>query len=308
MFEKIFGYGVSIRNLKGYEKNILVSQELESIGFNESDSIVDIVRSDDANRPKLEQLIELLGNKDRIDLYSVDTLLQGDSNNGIEYYSRIIKKGIGLCIYDFTGSIYKLSEYSNLKFNNKGRFVFKETPSEELIAAFKKYAENKKKVMKSGTFKKKRGIITEAFKEIYFAYESYQIDLPTALSLAKDYCDIGHKTTFWALSADYERSTEYNFDFELYSNLDKNILELPKRSGSIPDEYHQIKNKITASDSTLKYIDKFYAATNELGFFLSYDVFHRWELAYEKKPKPRKPIVTTFNIEKFKEKYPLCSG
>ena len=51
MFENIFGYGVSIRNLKGYEKNILVSQELESIGFNESDSIVDIVRSDDASRP-----------------------------------------------------------------------------------------------------------------------------------------------------------------------------------------------------------------------------------------------------------------
>ena len=101
MFEKIFGYGVSIRNLKGYEKNILVSQELESIGFNESESIVDIVRSDDASRPKLEQLIDSLGNKDRIDLYSVDTLLQGDSNKGVEYYSRIIEKGIGLCIYDF---------------------------------------------------------------------------------------------------------------------------------------------------------------------------------------------------------------
>ena len=133
MFEKIFGYGVSIRNLKGYEKNILVSQELESIGFNESDSIVDIVRSDDASRPKLEQLIDSLGNKDRIDLYSVDTLLQGDSNNGVEYYSRIIKKGIGLCIYDFTGSIYKLSEYSNLKFDNNGKIVFKETPSEESV-------------------------------------------------------------------------------------------------------------------------------------------------------------------------------
>lgn len=308
MFEKIFGYGVSIRNLKGYEKNILVSQELESIGFNESDSIVDIVRSDDASRPKLEQLIDSLDNKDRIDLYSVDTLLQGDSNNGVEYYSRIIEKGIGLCIYDFTGSIYKLSEYSNLKFDNNGRIVFKETPYEELVAAFTEYAENKKKVMKCGTFKKKRGIITEAFKEIYFAYESYQIDLPTALSLAKDYCDIGHKTTFWASAADYERSTEYDFDFDLYASTENGIRELPKRSGGIPEEYHQIKSKMAEADPSLKYIDKFLFATNELGYFVSYDIFHRWELAYEKKPKPRKPVVTTFNINKFKEKYPLCSG
>ena len=49
--QKIYGYGVSIRNLKGYDKHILVSQELETIGFSGSGSVVDIVRSDDSNRP-----------------------------------------------------------------------------------------------------------------------------------------------------------------------------------------------------------------------------------------------------------------
>lgn len=305
MFEKIFGYGVSIRNLKGYDKNILVSQELESIGFNQFDSVVDIVRSDDANRPKLEQLIEQLTDKDRIDLYSIDTLLQGNSNKGVEYYSKIIEKGIALCVFDFSGSIYKLSQFSNLKMINNGEFTFKDTPKEELISAFSEYAQNREKVMKSGSFKKKRGNITEAFKEIYFAYESYQIDLPTALSLAKDYCDIAHKTTFWALAADYERTVDYDFDFELYSNSQKGILELPKRSGGIPEEYLLIKDKMDDIDSSMKTIDKFVLASNELGFFVSYDVFHRWELAYQKKPKPRKPIVSTFDISDFKRRYAI---
>ena len=192
-----------------------------------------------------------------------------------------------------------------MRFDNNGKFVFKNTPTNELITAFKEYADNKKKVMKSGSFKKKRGNITEAFKEIYFAYESYQIDLPTALQLARDYCDIAHKTTFWALAADYERSTSYDFDFELYANSHNGIKELPKRSCGVPNEYHQIKARMATAEPSLKYVDKFYFATNELGYFLSYDVFHRWELAYEKKPTPRKPVVTTFSIEKFKTKYAL---
>ena len=105
MFEKIFGYGVNIRYLKGCDENFLASQELEYIGFSKSDSIIDVVRSDDPNRPKLQDLIDSLSDKDRIDLYSVDTLLQGNSNKGIEYYSKIKNKGLALLIFDFRGSV-----------------------------------------------------------------------------------------------------------------------------------------------------------------------------------------------------------
>lgn len=305
--QKIYGYGVSIRNLKGYDKHILVSQELETIGFSGSGLVVDIVRSDDANRPKLEDLIDSLSPEDRIDLYSIDTLLQGNSNKAVEYYSRIIEKGIQLLVYDFSGSFYKISEFSNLKMINNGEVIIKDTPKETLINNFKAYAERKVKATKSGNFKKKRNIISEAFKEIYFAYESYQIDLPTALSLAKDYCNIAHKTTFWALSADYERSIDYGFDLELYSSPDNGILEMPKRSGGIPKEFHEILNKMSDANMYKNHIDKYCYATNELGYFLSYYVFHRLELAYEKKPKPRKPIITTFDINKFKETYPVIT-
>lgn len=303
MFEKIFGYGVNIRNLKGCDENFLASQELEYIGFSKSDSIIDVVRSDDPNRPKLQELIDSLSDKDRIDLYSIDTLLQGNSNKGVEYYSKIINKGIALLIFDFSGSVYKISKFSNLKMDGKGNLIYKDISKDDLIESFKEYAISKEKVSKSGYLKRKRGVISEAFKEIYFAYESYQIDLPTTLTLAKDYCNICHKSTFWALAADYERSTEYAFDLEIYANPDNGILELPKRSGGVPDEYFQVKNKMLDVDPKLNFVDKFAYATQELGFYLSYQVYHRWDLAFEKKPKPRKPVGTTFRISEFKETY-----
>ena len=294
--------------LKGYDKHILVAQELESLGFGKTDSVVDIVRSDDADRPKLEELINSLSNKDRIDMYSIDTLLQGNSNKGVEYYRRILEKGIALMIFDFSGRICKLSEFSNLKYNSNGDIMFKDTPIEEQVAAFRAYAESKKKAIKCGSFKKKRGTISDAFIDIYFAYESYQIDLPTALKLANQYCNIQHKTTFWALSIDYEKSTGYDFDLEIYSNLNNGILNMPKRSGGIPAEFFEITKKMSETDDNISYMDKYCYAVNELGYFLSYHVFHRWKLAYEKKPKPRKPIVTTFDIKEFMAKYQPCNA
>ena len=40
-----------------------------------------------------------------------------------------------------------------------------------------------------------------------------------------------------------------------------------------------------------------------LGFIGGYQVFKRWELVAQKKPKPRKPVLYDFSIKDFEKKY-----
>ncbi len=44
-------------------------------------------------------------------------------------------------------------------------------------------------------------------------------------------------------------------------------------------------------------------AMEALNMYSGYEVFRRWQLSAEKKPKPRKPIALDFNIEAFRSKY-----
>ena len=108
----IKGYGISVRNSPVDIKKTVSYQELTTIGISESDICIDVVRSDSASRPELDKLTETLGVGDRIDLYSIDTLLQGNKQVGTDYYRRIISKGIDLLVYDFGGAIARLSPFS----------------------------------------------------------------------------------------------------------------------------------------------------------------------------------------------------
>ena len=85
----IKGYGISIRNTPIDITQTVSYQELNSIGFYGDDAVIDIVRSDAANRPELERLIAELQSGDRIDMYSVDSLLLGCSKKAKEYLSLI---------------------------------------------------------------------------------------------------------------------------------------------------------------------------------------------------------------------------
>ena len=116
--DTIKGYGVIIRNTLIDEKNTVAYQELTTLGLEGDDAVIDIVRADSSSRPKLEQLISTLSEGDRIDMYSVDTLLQGDSKRADEYYSAILSKGIGLLIFDFSGAIARLSPFSTYRFGS----------------------------------------------------------------------------------------------------------------------------------------------------------------------------------------------
>ena len=171
----IKGYGISIRNTPIDITQTVSYQELNSIGFYGDDAVIDIVRSDAANRPELERLIAELQSGDRIDMYSVDSLLLGCSKKAKEYYASIIEKGIDLLIYDFTGAIAKLSPLSTIRFGDpkKGEPVLMKSEKSigELVNMFSDYAEQITPRKKSGGLKaEKRLDISEAFKEIYFAF------------------------------------------------------------------------------------------------------------------------------------------
>ena len=134
--DTIKGYGVIIRNTPIEEKNTVAYQELTTLGLEGNDAVIDIVRADSSTRPKLEQLISTLSDGDRIDMYSVDTLLQGDSKKADEYYSAILSKGIGLLIFDFSGAIARLSPFSTYRFGDRFQgedLLVKKNPPYDMI-------------------------------------------------------------------------------------------------------------------------------------------------------------------------------
>ena len=301
------GYGVSVRNTPIDVKSTVTYQELSTIGFEGSDYCIDVVRSDSATRPELDKLIDSLGVGDRIDLYSVDALLVGSKQVGFHYYTKIISKGIDLLIYDFTGAIAKLSPFSTLRFGNLDAgeaFLTKtNTPPIELIERFSQYATSAQAKKSTGGLRtEERLSFSKDFKDIYFAYESYQIDLPATLNLLSEFCGIDSKITFWLMGQDYERSLGYVNDLQEYITHTPEILSLPKRCGGLPNEYYQI---LDYANKYLVQIDRkdqrIERAMLELNYIAGYEVFKRWELLAEKKPKPRKPVSLGFNVTDFKE-------
>ena len=305
----IVGYGVIIRNTTIDIRKTVSYQELSAIGISDNDIVIDIVRGDSYNRPELEKLIEALNPGDRIDMYSVDSLLQGDSRKAIEYYTKFLTKGIDLLICDFSGAIAKLSPFSSLRFGNREKeedFFEKSNFSvEDLIANFSQYAANYSPKKNSGGLRTQERLNqSNAFKEIYYAYESYQIDQATTLSLLKEYCGIENKITFWLMAQDYERTLSYSDELDDYARSTPEILELPKRCGGVPEEYYQILDHMMNNPSNTAKRDKLIEDTmRQLNIVGNYPVFLRWELLAEKKPKPRKPVVLDFNIETFRNKY-----
>ncbi|MBR5022887.1 MAG: hypothetical protein IKY18_06775 [Oscillospiraceae bacterium] len=303
---EIVGYGVCIRNTPIKVENTVVYQELTNIGINLDKISIDIVRADTTARPQLAELIKELGVGDQIHMYSIDAFLLGDCRRAILYYSDILKKGIDLVIYDFDGAIAKLSPFSTLRFGDRKageELLVKSLKStDELIYDFGEYFVDATPSKNSGGLRTEaRANISNAFKEIYFAYESYQIKQEKTLELLKDYCGIGSKVTFWLMAKDYEASLHYSDDL---SNQPFEIFDLPKRCGKIPEEYHQITKLADSYIGTISSErERVEIAMRELNMISSYGVYRRWQLVAEKTPKPRKHIIIDFNFDDFDEKY-----
>lgn len=302
--KKVYGYGVSIRNTTIDIKKTVAYQELYSIGVDEI--VIDIIRSDTDNRPKLMELIEKLDTGDRIDMYSVDALLMGNSQKATMFYTAILQKGIDLLIFNFDGAIAKISPFSTLRFGNQKAgedfFVKSSKSASELIEDFSAYVSNAIPQKNSGGLRTEQRLnINDAFKEIYFAYETYQISPKTTLELLKDYCGISSKITFWLMANDYENTLSYSDDL---SNQPFEIFDLPKRCGGVPSEYYEISNLAdTMIDTIPSERARVERAMEMLNMISSYNVYRRWQLLAEKVPKPRTYVTINFDIEEFKKKH-----
>ena len=303
---KIAGYGVCIRNTPIKVENTVVYQELTNIGFDLDEISIDIVRADTTARPQLEKLIKELDVGDQIHMYSIDAFLLGDCRRATLYYSDILQKGIDLIIYDFDGAIAKLSPFSTLRFGDQRageKFLAKSLKSiDELIYDFGEYFVDATPSKNSGGLRTEARVnISAAFKEIYFAYESYQIKQEKTLELLKDYCGIGSKVTFWLMAKDYEASLHYSDDL---SNQPFEIFDLPKRCGKLPEEYHQITKLADSYIGTISSEqERVELAMRTLNMVGGYNVYRRWQLVAEKTPKPRKHIKIDFDIGDFEKKY-----
>lgn len=105
------------------------------------------------------------------------------------------------------------------------------------------------------------------------------------------------------MAQDYERTAEYVFDLEQHAERNPEILNLPKRCGRLPVEYNEILTHANIlTDIPQKYM-RIETAMTQLGFIGGYQVFKRWELVAQKKPKPRKPVLYDFSIKDFEKKY-----
>ena len=302
MESKSYLYGVTVKGFKNYDKEQIALQEFEALYALGATPILEIVRPEVSKRPKLEELINTLSKDDYIYMYSIDTLFKGKQNQGLDYYRQILEKGINLVIFDFTGSICKLSGFSNVTMEiGSFSLMRKNRPSDEQVKELAEYCNNRSEGSKLGSFKKKADKVSSIFMAIYFAYEGYEINQEKALSLAKEYCDIQNKRTFWKAAAEFEASYEYYFWLELHLNSDPDFVRFPKRCGGVPEEYFLIKESIEKSNTDLSFEQKLSIAASEWNMYLTPEIYIRWDLAYNKEPKPRNAIARKFKTENLDE-------
>ncbi len=312
------GYGVSVKNYNGDVQNTVAFQELKEINIPDDHIAVDMVRSDSWKRPKLENLIKTCKRGDELVMLSIDTLLIGTNNKGIEYYKTILEKGIFLFVLDISGRVAKLSEFTTYYYEPFLCKWIAKTNHDELIEKLTAYKESINEVYRPRRINKKLSAdfytTDSIFKEIYFAYEAYQIDFETTVELFRNYCGINNVKTIRNIMCDYEKLVIYQKDFSERSKLHKDILELPKRIGGIPEEYYILKSAIEEFveqypdiASRKSKAEIFDLVNSILSYFISYEIYHRWELLEMNKPKPRIPIGRTFDVEKFKKTHKVIS-
>ncbi len=278
------GYGFANTNRSDtIVENTLAYKQLEI--FNPEEIYVD-VHWHSAEREELEKLIAELGEGDVIYMYSIDTLLKG-KNKGIWYYKQILHKNIHLFVLDHSGDLPKVSPISTFFYPHEIDVVLSSDQKEKLVNIMINITGNYTPVSETGKTTYKANITNE-FKEIYFMYEAYRITEDTLMILLPEKLGMNNKQTFMSLCREYEKSLTYIDDFEMYCHYDKRFLELPKRAGKFPREYEQIiacaQNKKGDTES-----ERIQKAIDELKIWSSAKIIHRWKLAKEKAPKPRKP-------------------
>lgn len=281
---KCIGYGFANTNRSDTKvENTLAYKQLEI--FNPEEIYVD-VHWHSEEREELDKLIAKLGKGDVIYMYSVDALLKG-RNKGIWYYKQLLDKDIHLFVLDHSGDLPKVSPISTFFYEHEIDRVLSCDQKEKLVNTMIDISGNYTPVPETGKTTYKANITNE-FKEIYFMYEAYRITEDMLMKLLPEKLGMNNKQTFISLCREYEKSLSYIDDLEKYCRYDKKFLELPKRTGKFPREYEEIIacSQNIVSDSETERIQK---AIDELKIWSSAKIIHRWKLAKEKAPKPRKP-------------------
>lgn len=309
-YVEIIGYGVSVRSVVGDVKNTVAFDELRSLDLPEELICIDLVRSNSDRRPKLHNLLETTGRDSVLVLYSIDSLLVGNKNDGLSFYDWMLELKLEVVVYDMSGRWPRWSEFCISRTEMENNPELRYTKLEALENYYNANRDNflKRRINRKVTAE---FFLTDSpFKEIYYAYESYQIDLPTTMELLKEYCGVNNVITLRKLVHDYEKTILFPREFDSYYQKNKFILDLPKRCGLIPDEFFELKNlineyKLNNSDKIENMSEEeiFNAAAVLSNIICTYPVFRRWELAYMKKPKPRKPVLRNFDINEFKKKF-----
>ena len=309
-YVEIIGYGVSVRSVVGDVKNTVAFDELRSLDLPEELICIDLVRSNSDRRPKLHNLLESTGRDSVLVLYSIDSLLVGNKNDGLSFYDWMLELKLEVVVYDMSGRWPRWSEFCISRTEMENNPELRYTKLEALENYYNANRDNflKRRINRKVTAE---FFLTDSpFKEIYYAYESYQIDLPTTMELLKEYCGVNNVITLRKLVHDYEKTILFPREFDSYYQKNKFILDLPKRCGLIPDEFFELKNlineyKLNNSDKIENMSEEeiFNAAAALSNIICTYPVFRRWELAYMKKPKPRKPVLRNFDINEFKKKF-----
>ena len=283
---RVIGYSY----ISNSSQKLRAIEELKSLGIGEGDIVLDI---GDKERNELKAIISFLKPGDRIDVFSIKSLSP-------ELYFSILEKNIDILVYDFSGAVARIHTCSTLMFDAEGNDFFIKNPLsyKTLLSQFPSFLEKYKNGRKSYLE------FSDAFKDLYFAYESYQIDAEMTLTLLEELCGISTMPMFYAVAKDYEKSLCYEFDLLQYAEECKEILEKPKRCNRTPKEYFEIIEYMSShpvlTDDEEKKVN---IAMKKLGFVAGYDVFHRWHLANKKISFSNKPSPINFSLKQFQEKY-----
>lgn len=279
--QEYVGYGCIITNTKKDIKDTVTYEELQqNFGLEDFQIYIDKVMVNVKQRPVLKELLDRMDKYDRIYISDISHLL-GTTNKAREYYKQALEKGIELFIIDLTHTLFHIHPLSTLIPQNTSQPI--KLDVEAKLAEFDKYVEehySQQTDSRKNSGRKKCYInnFTLAFKQVYFAYESYQIDLETAIARAKDF-GINNYTTFVNMVSDYEKSLDYYDDTQMYAEIDSEFINLPKRvikrvkdSYNFPNEYLLLRD-IEIENGTVD-VEK---AGDEHNFLINEVIYQRYK-------------------------------
>lgn len=305
--QKYVGYGCVVTNSKINIQDTVVYKDLQqNFNLNDTEIYIDKVMVNVKKRPILKELIDNLNQYDRIYISNISDLL-GTTNKAREYYKLALEKEIELFITDYSHTLFHLHPLSTLIPKNTSNPI--KLDVERKLEEFDKYVANYVPPVKAGRKKITVNFYSQEWKKLYFAYESYQLDLENTLQIAKEQFNINNYPTFVSVVNDYEKTLEYHDDTLQYAKKDPYFVELPKRiikrtkEGFVfPYEYFIIKDFVENQKIAIEFQEG-YSTANEIitkygeehNFLINSVIFKRYQ-NLEGKTIPRK-LRNDINIE-----------